>query len=370
MSANILYLVSGKTTSSVTVGQWLLVFFLLVVFIVSFFGGIFVCCVIVSRRLMRKKIWTYFLILTIADSCTAIVVIPTYIAALFHDDWMTNRGMCVLNVFSETVFSIWSVYAMTAVSMYKFIMVSNPFRSLDDEKSGQRFTLFLIITTVVSLGLTVPPLVGYSGYQHTPGEPWCDFGGQIERINNSTLSHTDQDQVMLTLLGMFGYCIPLLTMMASSIATYVSTRRQHQRRQAMFDLHPPNGYIQQMKLVKILLMLVGTFVALWTPLFVYIILHILLRKVYSYQKLFGHVARILTLLQGCVNPTLYCFQHDVFRVQAVQFIDKQDTFKLTKLKRALTVMKSLSVEEEMLRDGTEKRIATIMYDSTRRISTV
>ena len=134
-------------------------------------GGIFVIHIARKHKLLKKTIWMLLVLLTVSDTATSIFTIPTFIAACFDPNILRIRWICNLNAGSMRFFACNSIYPLTAISIYKCIIIYKPIKSLDTH-SWRAHVVYLVSTMLLSTFLSVCPILGYGEYNHITGILW------------------------------------------------------------------------------------------------------------------------------------------------------------------------------------------------------
>ena len=194
----------------------LLVIFFLITFI-SLCGGFFVVFIARKHKLLKKSIWMLLVLLTISDTATSLVTVPTFIAACFNPNVLSVRWVCNLNAASTRFFACVSIYAMTTISIYKCIIIHRPFRSLDTQ-SRSSHAIFVTATLLLSTLLSVCPLLGYGEYNYIAGSLWCCYRTpSVEKMKENTS--------MMILIQTLGFLLPATIITGASVITFIGSVR-------------------------------------------------------------------------------------------------------------------------------------------------
>lgn len=270
-----------------------------VVFFTSVPGGIFVCYVIVSRKLVEKVIWLYLFILAVADCGMSLFTIPTFIAACFDESFLSISWICSMNISSMIFFGSWSIFTLAAISIHKFNFVSKPFESLSN-RGTRGFKRYIASSIVLSLIFTLPPFFGFSSFNHIKGRKWCSICS----------SSKVKDIIFMSVVGLFGYAIPLCIIITCCIRTYNSLERYTAVKATIRRMSAIQICTEKRVILRTLFVIVGVFVITWTPLLFYLIIGITGMK---FPIMFIYVSYFFMFLQGSINPLVYYYRHRVFK---------------------------------------------------------
>ena len=197
---------------------------------------------------------------------------------------------------------------MAAISAYKCNIIRNPFSSLNDNNK-KSFLYFMMFTVCICGVLVVPPLVGFSAYSHIEGRLYCSIRSQ----------QPVHDKWMMLIIALVGFVCPLASIVVTSTCAFVSFQRQGRIRMEIRRMSLEEVSSQNHRMVCMLLLLVVSFLVLWTPMFVYVVLNLM-----GVQPplLFNYLAYLFMFLQGCLNPYIYCLKHPHFKTQIWKLLQR------------------------------------------------
>lgn len=271
-----------------------------VIFVVSVVGNSFTCYVIATRHLMKNIIWFYLFILSVCDGAMSLTAIPTILLGCYNERFLSIPWICKFNIFTMIFFGTFTVYTVAAVSVHKFRHISKPLSSLAN-RGFCGFTGYFVFTLTIALGLTLPPMFGFSGYVHIPGRRWCSLWSPKQ---------IDHSMIMLGVLVLFGYVVPFFIIVGTSIRTFFVFRKHNTKMKPIRRLSSAELHAENRAILQTLFVVVGLFLLLWTPLTLYAFFGVIKVRL---PLLFVHISYILMLSQGCVNPIIYYYKHVVFK---------------------------------------------------------
>ena len=277
--------------------NWFFIGGLLIITVFGILGNVFVTYVAIKKKLLTKRIWYYLLSLSFSDNFTLIVICPVVTAA-FYDETILDHGLlCSLNGASISFLMAWSLITIAWTNLYKLVTIKLQFITKRNDRRW--FFSYVAICFLLSILFSVPPIFGFMSYTHLPGCHWC-----------VPFSSGWQSTLMLAFM-VAGFAIVCIIVVFSNMSTaaYVSRMTRTKILNGSLVLKQ-NFQRRRLRVFQTTFFVSFTFVVLWTPLFVMILLEVFSKKLpLWYSKL----SYLLVLLQSCFNPIIYSFGHYAFK---------------------------------------------------------
>ena len=281
----------------VKIENWFFIGALLVISIFGILGNAFAIYVVIKKKLLTKTIWHYLLSLSFSDSFTLVVICPVVTAAYYDETILDNGLICNFNGTSISFLMAWSLFTITSINLYKLISIKSQFITKRNDR--RCFLIYIVMTFLLSVFFSVPPIFGFMSYIHKPGRKWC-----------TPFSLAWQSRLLLLLMvAAFAVLCIIVVFSNISTATYVSRTTRTKIMNGSVILKQ-NFNRRRLRVFQTTFLVSFIFVVLWTPLFVMILLEVLSKEVPLW---FSKLSYLLVLLQSCFNPIIYCFGHYTFR---------------------------------------------------------
>jgi len=280
-------------------------------------GNIFVCRVIIYKRLFKNPIWYYLFSLALSDIFASVTVIPLMATAVYNEHVLEDQHLCNTSGSFTLTLSVWSIFTIAAISLYKRANLQS--YVIKKKKSIVCFLSYLFIVVMTSAGFSAPAILGYSEYTHFEGRKWC------------YLYSTDPQLHMYFMISIVvvGYVVPviLIVICNTSVFMYVRKMVEKQRETISGDHQEAVLKRRQIKVLKLSLLVVLTFLLMWSPTIILILIGASGKQVTTSYSIISYT---VMFFQGSINPIIYCFRHATFKKE----------FKKIYLKRRNTLPRS------------------------------
>ena len=264
-----------------------------------------VITVISSVQNVRTPTSTFLLNLCVADVLIASLYIPFMTVDLFViGHWVFGDFMCKLVSFAYYLATYFSILILTAISLERFISVCLSRRfSLTAKKAF----VTTVVLWIVAGCLALPFFVVKKSYTN-------------RSLNNVefciiTWSYTSMKVYTLLTLSLF-YVMPItiMAMVYYKIGRKVWSSASRTSSMKLSNKHASNS---KLRLTKIALAIILSFVISWTPLNTITVLYFFGKKIFSYSPDIVHVMYPIiywVAFSNCaLNPLLYCYMSQNFR---------------------------------------------------------
>ena len=271
---------------------------------------------VISRvQNVRTPTSTFLLNLCIADILIASLYIPFVTVDLYVKGyWVFGDIMCRLVSFLFYLATNFSILILTAISVERYISVCLP-RQL--RLTATRATVTTIALWIVAAVASLPSLIVRKSV------PNRLIGENVEFcVETWSFKYS---KVYRTLILAIFYVMPLVFMalVYYKIGRKVWASADKTQSMKLSTKHASNS---KLRLTKIALAIIFSFVLSWTPWNIMTILFFFDRKNYPYSKHAAHVAYPMiyfVAFSNCaLNPLLYCYMSQNFR-KALQIFRKR-----------------------------------------------
>lgn len=271
---------------------------------------------VISRvQNVRTPTSTFLLNLCIADIFIASLYIPFITVDLYVTDyWVFGDIMCRLVSFLFYLATNFSILILTAISVERYISVC---LSRQMRLTAKRATVTTIVLWIVAASAALPLLVVRKSV------PNPKFGEKVEFcVETWPFKYA---RVYKTVILAIFYVMPLvfMAMVYYKIGRKVWSSADKTRSMKLSTKHASNS---KLRLTKIALAIIFSFVVSWTPWHIMTMLFYFDWKNHPYSKRAAHVAYPMiyfVAFSNCaLNPLLYCYMSQNFR-KALQIFRKR-----------------------------------------------
>ena len=269
---------------------------ILLIIVIAFLGNFLIICVVYKNSRLRTVTNMFLVGLSIADILTSSLVMPFTASIFIHGKWVFGEGTCVFQgVFSLCL--VWiSLHMVTLMAINRYFCVRRPrlYRKWFTKK-----TTYAMIATISTLPfvLTISPyLSGLVTYIFRPGKAACFMTFDSDR-KLGKIAYTFFLLIIYTVLPMvlIGVCYYKVfrTVKQHAIATKNTLRLRARQ--------PGDLSSEEMRMTKLLLVLVVAFIICWVPVITVDFLNAIMgtgslpRAAYATYILFAFGS-------SCINP--------------------------------------------------------------------
>ena len=232
----------------------------LVIIIVAFLGNLLIICVVYQSPRLRTITNMFLVGLSIADILTSSLVMPFTASIFIHGEWEFSKATCVFQgVFSLCL--VWiSLHMVTLMAINRYFCVRRPrvYRKWFTKRNTASMIAF--VSTLPFILSVSPYLSGLVTYIFRPGKAACFMTFDPNR-KLGKISYTCFLLIIYTILPMaliaVCYYKVFRTVKQHAIATK-NTIRSRAR-------HSGDLSSEEMRMTKLLLVIVFAFVLCWVP---------------------------------------------------------------------------------------------------------
>ncbi|CAG2205417.1 unnamed protein product [Mytilus edulis] len=139
---------------------------------VAVLGNISIWIIVIRCRALRTVTNCFLLVLSAFDLLVSVVNIPVTVFTIFSGEWFLSDEACIGFGFTNMVTLCGSVLSLCNISINRYVMVCHPSKFI---KVYTRKNVILMINAsiAVTIGVSVPPLLGWCKYSFTPSQNIC-----------------------------------------------------------------------------------------------------------------------------------------------------------------------------------------------------
>ena len=275
---------------------------LLSILVVSIFGNTLVCLAIKRYRSLRTYAHILLFSLAITDLLTPFFRLLFIAVSMVADRWLFGCSWCIVTAMLGNFLCAASILHLIAITIERVVVISFPMRHMEWITKTK---IMIVLIFIWTLALTVGsfPLFGIVDMSFNANLMDCE----------TYMSHDPKLSIILMLTF---FLLPFAVMSYGHVRIYRIVSSQVHR----MSLHRLGTTAQKRKstmekewrAAKIVIVVVGTFFALWVTYFVVTVV-----KAYYPDSVPGWLLRLSFVLiysNSCCNWIIYCLMNKPFRI--------------------------------------------------------
>ena len=271
---------------------------LFLILAVGFIGNALVVGVVFLNRQMRTRTNLLLTQLAITGVGVCLFCIPFMIVALIKQSWILGDSLCQLNGFMFPFWLCSSIFTLSAIGIHKYFSVAMPLRKIITQR---RVFIVMIAAWIAASACSVGPVLGWTEIVYQSSSATC--GSRFPQ-NGMEISHT--------IFLLFAVYIAPIVGTAFLYWRIIRAVKSHCRRIRDTAIIDDRGILAQRKIVITLIFVFATFVACWTPFFVYGILTLATDPT-RLSRHFVHSVYTCGFLFSACNPVIVATRNPRFR---------------------------------------------------------
>ncbi|CAC5394496.1 unnamed protein product [Mytilus coruscus] len=188
---------------------------LTIICFVAVLGNISIWIIVVRSRALRTTTNCFLLVLSAFDLLVSVINIPVTVLTIFYGEWLFSEKTCVGLGFSNMVTLCGSVLSLCNISINRYVMVCHPSKIIEIY-TRKNVILLINASIAVTVGVSIPPLLGWCEYSYTPSQKICFANWPV------SLSYA-----LFMICCCFG--VPLIVMMFCNYKIYMAVRNSKKR---------------------------------------------------------------------------------------------------------------------------------------------
>ncbi|VDD74938.1 unnamed protein product [Mesocestoides corti] len=290
-----------------------------IVDIIGFSGNLLVIIVITGYASMRNSTTILIVSLALADLSFIIFCVPFTAMVYVTTTWPLPEVLCKLYFFT-TYFSVYcSVYTLVLMCLDRFLAVVFPLRSRT-WRTTRNTVIAVIVMWILIITATTPMFITSqiiyaidTDNKTTCQRPICHNGWIFEHTAEGVVTGMNQyrSRVFYGLFFVFGYAYPLaiICVFYSILIKELLCGRVSKMSKSV------ESHRGKRKATKLVIVVVIVFAACWLPIQVVFLIQNFYHDIPTIAFRFFHIlGNILSYGNSCVNPILYAFFSDTFRI--------------------------------------------------------
>ncbi|XP_078579829.1 QRFP-like peptide receptor [Branchiostoma floridae x Branchiostoma japonicum] len=295
---------TGTASSLSIASQSALIIFYGAATFLSLVGNSMVVLVLTRDALKRTDLNVYLINLAFADITMAVFCMPFSFTEVMLQGWIWGEVMCPLVRFSQQTSVLVSIFTLVTIGVDRYYGVVHP---LMIRVTKTKARLIVVLIWVLSSGLAIPQLVVSRQVVYSNGDV-----NMCEEIwaNNYEFGYTIAFMIV-------SYALPVVVLCGTYLR--IGTELWGKAPADVGRIDDNNQARQRKKIIKMLCTVVIMFVVSWLPLHVFrFILDLHPEFVYGNPDrsyIFFFCAHWLAMSHSFMNPIVYSFMNDRFRVE-------------------------------------------------------
>ena len=285
-----------------------IILFLSIAAVVGFLGNGLVVGVILRAKKLKSVMNRFILHLAVSDMIVSVIAIPLFLFINFNDG-LLNDGksvtVCKIARFFQYLSPEASMTLLITIGWNRHQAVVHPLNIMTYRTANR-----LIMAAWIYALVVVSPSLYLTKLQQTAVDP----------VTNKSLTYcatipatTTLNTVYVMFLGLFGYIIPLISLIALYGKIYKTVWRRKSGQ--LGDSRPVEAFIRsRKKVLKMFLTVILVFLLTWVPLFLYIsAIETTIKSSSSHVDYARLVTYSLGLCNSVCNPFIYALFNAKFR---------------------------------------------------------
>lgn len=285
-----------------------IILFLSVAAVVGFLGNGLVVGVILRAKKLKSVMNRFILHLAVSDMIVSVIAIPLFLFINFNDG-LLNDGksvtVCKIARFFQYLSPEASMTLLITIGWNRHQAVVHPLNIMTYRTANR-----LIMAAWIYALVVVSPSLYLTKLQQTAVDPVTNKSSTYcATIPTTTVINT----VYVMFLGLFGYIIPLISLIALYGKIYKTVWRRKSGQ--LGDSRPVEAFIRsRKKVLKMFLTVILVFLSAWVPLFLYIsAIETTIKSSSSHVDYARLITYSLGLCNSVCNPFIYALFNAKFR---------------------------------------------------------
>ncbi|XP_048409420.1 adenosine receptor A1-like isoform X1 [Stegostoma tigrinum] len=281
--------------------------------VASVLGNVLVCWAVRINRALRDTTFSFIVSLALADIAVGSLVIP--LAITISIGLHTHFYSCLLFSCTVLVLTQSSILALLAIAIDRYLRVRIPTsykRTVTQKRAGTAVVLCWVISIIVGM----IPMFGWNNYAEATQD-----GANASLVSNMIVCQFETVISMdyMVYFNFFGWVLPPLVLIFVIYVEIFNLIRKHLNQKAVSinNADPSRYFGKELKLAKSLALVLLLFAICWLPLH---IINCITLFCPSCNKpiIVMYIAIFLTHANSAVNPIVYAFRINKFRVTFLQ----------------------------------------------------
>jgi hypothetical protein len=270
-----------------------------------------VCLAFYRQRQLSGAPYYPVLSLALADILCGICAMPAYIAKKHTAGSDKESITCDVFRFSYFFSMYASIFSLTAVSLERFIAIKMPVRHRM-LLTKQKMVIGLLLSWLDAAIISMLPFI----WQRKDTDELCTYRPSKEWSIMVIIINVCLPFTIMFACHVYTVCFAIRFSRAKHEAkttgTMINAVRRYTSDENSEDLKEAIQVKRERELACTMGMVLGAFILCWAPSSVYYFLHMVCRKCYQpsfkqVEPVFNATVKLLTFLNSCLNPLIYCW---------------------------------------------------------------
>ena len=267
--------------------------------LLSLIGNSLILMTMILFKHMRTKTNIFIANLAFADLCVTVLCMPFTLTTVVTGDWVFSPEMCNVNAFFDSLCLVASIHSLMYIGIHKFFSLVKPLSRI---VTHRRMWLMIAVAWLSALSCAIGPMVGWSENDYKNGTTQCG-----PKYPETFVERSHAYYVIVV-----GYLIPIVVLIVLYSCIFRTVRQYSHRLRMNSSMDIQDIFRQQIRIIGTLFLLVLSFLLLWTPYFVYIVMGMSMG--FENVPLWLHLAGYWCgYTNSAVNPIIYAGRSKSFR---------------------------------------------------------
>ncbi|XP_028434501.1 melanopsin-A-like [Perca flavescens] len=289
--------------------HYIIALFVFVIGMLGITGNVLVMFAFYSNKKLRNLPNYFIMNLAVADFLLAFTQTPVFFINCLYKEWVFGEMGCKMYAFCGAFFGITSMINLLAISIDRYLVITNPLRAMH-WCSKRRTTLAILIVWLYSFAWSLAPLVGWSSY--IPD-------GLMTSCTLDYMTYTFANRSYTMMLCCFVFFIPLGIIFYCYLFMFLAIRKTGREVERLGTQVRKSTLIQhksmksEWKMAKIAFVVIVVYVLSWSPYACVTMISFAghANILSPYTKV---VPAIIAKASAIYNPIIYAIIHNKYRI--------------------------------------------------------
>ena len=285
-----------------------MVLIIIIIFaIVTILGNTLVLVATWRERSLHEPNKYFIVCLAVADLLVGMILEPLLVFQLLSEGLGTNIHVCRFMVWLDTVALTASIYSLTFISFDRYLKLRKPLQYRSRMTTSKSLKIIFIIWFIST---------AFATYAATP-----DSGSNgilfTAKFSVSCRPEGSKAKRFYTILAVSAFFLPTLVILIMYALIFVVVhKRQKMLRngelgQTFNDRNQQRAFLQNLKTIRVLLVVAGVFILCWGPFFINLLLRFYSRDARGIRSV--TLRLVLPYFNSLCNPIIYACLDRTYR---------------------------------------------------------
>ncbi|XP_031574458.1 5-hydroxytryptamine receptor 1A-like [Actinia tenebrosa] len=270
--------------------------------IVSLTGNISLYLIVFRSRSLQKVSNYFTLNLALADLLVSLVNMPVTVYTIIQNQWLLGEVACQVFGFVNILSFISSVLSLALIAIHRFFFIVH-WKDYKRNFRPRRVQLYILLTWLMALVLSLPPLLGWASFGYVSGKSYCF----VLWRENASFAYFMVSVCFFGPLITMGVCYTRILCFTKKARRKVKIEVPQFTRNDIFR----NVSTEESRITNTLLIVLGTFIACWLPFATTMFLDIYYP--HRLPRWIDMGSLMLGYMNSLCNPIIYSVRNTQFR---------------------------------------------------------